>query len=196
MSWDQIRGWFDWEEIYDLAIAEATDTDTIVEVGVAYGKSLAYLARKAIDAGKKTRLIGVDPWESVWGFWDDLSILVDKEGGARQAFDAEMNRYAREELTRVEVWQQTSLDAAKRVAGWGVPIGHPSPPLSFVWIDAVHDYSHCKEDIAAWLPLIRPGGMIGGHDHTPSWPGVEQAVREAFPDGYEVRGSSWLKRVA
>ncbi len=195
MSWEQIRGWYDWQEIYALAIAEATDVDTIVEVGVAYGKSLAHLARLAMDAGKATRIIGVDPWESVWGYWDDLSILVDKEGGARQAFEAEMARYAPEERERVEIWQVPSTVAAKRVAGWGTPIGHVHPPLSFVWIDAVHDYPHALEDIAAWRPLIRPGGMIGGHDHTPSWPGVERAVRESFPDGYEVIGSSWLKRL-
>ncbi len=188
MSWEQIRGWYDWESIYDEAVAAARDDDTIVEVGVAYGKSLAYLARKAIDAGKKCRIIGVDPWESVWGYWDDLSILVDKEGGAREAFEAEMARYAPEERLRVEIWQATSIAGASRVAD------HPRP-ISFVWIDAVHDKPHVLEDIAAWMPLIRKGGMIGGHDHTPSFPGVEEAVREAFPGGYEVRGSSWLVRL-
>ncbi len=192
MSWDQIRGWYDFQDIYAEAIAAARDEDTLVEVGVAYGKSLAHLARMAIDAGKACRIIGVDPWESVWGYWDDLSILVDKEGGAREAFEAEMARYAPEERKRVDVWQKTSTDAAALVAMNQFQSGRPS----FVWIDAVHDKPHVLEDIAAWMPLIRPGGVIGGHDHTPSFPGVEEAVTEAFgKDGYEVRGSSWIKRL-
>ncbi len=192
MSWEQIRGWYDFETIYAEAIAAASDSDTLVEVGVAYGKSLAHLARMAIDAGKQCRIIGVDPWESVWGYWDDLSILVEKEGGARQAFEAEMARYAYEERKRVDIWQETSTVAAAR---WhNKPAKHG--PISFVWIDAVHDKPHVLEDIAAWMPLIRPGGMIGGHDHTPSFPGVEEAVREVFGEGgYEIRGSSWLKRL-
>jgi hypothetical protein len=45
------------------------------------------------------------------------------------------------------------------------------------------------------MPLVRPGGVIGGHDHTPSWPGVEEAVRSVFGDNYEIRGSSWIKRI-
>ncbi len=196
MSWEQIRGWYDFEAIYAEAIAAASDTDTLVEVGVAYGKSLAHLARMAIDSSKACRIIGVDPWESVWGYWDDLSILVDKEGGAREAFEAEMARYAPEERKRVQIYQQTSTDAAARVAKWGKDIdAPPGPPLSFVWIDAVHDKPHVLEDIAAWMPLVRPGGVIGGHDHTPSFPGVEEAVREAFPGGYEIRGSSWIYRL-
>ncbi len=188
MSYDQIRGWMDFEDVYDIAIAEARDGDTLIEVGVAYGKGLAYLTRAAMTSGKDLHIIGVDPWDSVWGYWDDLSILVDKAGGAREAFEGEMAKFAPEERQRADVWQATSLAAASRIAD------HPRT-VSFVFIDAVHDYEHCKEDIAAWMPLIRPGGIIAGHDHTPSWPGVEQAVREAFGDGYEVRGSSWIKRL-
>ncbi len=206
MSYDQIRGWYDFEEIYAEAIAAARDDDTLVEVGVAYGKSLAHLARMAIDAGKQCRIIGVDPWESVWGYWDDLSILVEKEGGAREAFEAEMARYAPEERKRVDVWQQFSAVAARQLLGAETFFAATSDladcgaankqPCSFVWIDAVHDKPHVLEDIAAWMPLIRPGGVIGGHDHTPSFPGVEEAVREAFGEGgYEIRGSSWLKRL-
>ncbi len=189
MSWEQIRGWFDFEDVYDRAIDEAPHEGAIVEIGVAYGKSLAYLARKAIDAGRPDILIiGVDPWESVWGEWDDLSILVDKEGGAREAFEAEMARYAPEERQRVTIWQTTGVLAAKLAPGCAV---RPS----FVFIDGRHEHKDVAEDIAAWLPLIRPGGVIAGHDHTPSWPGVETAVREAFPDGYEISKSSWIKRL-
>lgn len=190
MSWENIRGWFDYEDIYDQAIAEAGAGDTLVEVGVAYGRSLAYLARRAIDAGSHALILGVDPWPEIWGNWDDRPELLARYGGnARAAFEGEMAAHAVEERERVGVWQMTSLEAAE------VMRATMGPFVSFVFIDGCHDEASVTADIAAWLPLVRPGGVIAGHDHTPAWPGVERAVRAAFGDAYEVRKSSWWKRV-
>lgn len=54
--------------------------------------------------------------------------------------------------------------------------------LDMVYIDANHSYETTKEDIEIWLPKIRVGGIICGHDYgSPDWPGVKKAVDEAFP---------------
>jgi predicted O-methyltransferase YrrM len=60
--------------------------------------------------------------------------------------------------------------------------------LDFVYIDANHSYASVKEDILAWLPKIKKGGIIGGHDL--DWKDSEQsseyavlkAVKEIFGD--------------
>lgn len=49
---------------------------------------------------------------------------------------------------------ETSVEASKKI----------SEPLDFVYIDAAHDYDNVKADVAAWYPLVRSGGVIGGHD--------------------------------
>jgi hypothetical protein len=56
--------------------------------------------------------------------------------------------------------------------------------LDCVFIDAEHTYEGVKRDIAIWLPKVRPGGWIGGHDYDnlPRFPGVRRAVDEAFDD--------------
>ena len=60
--------------------------------------------------------------------------------------------------------------------------------LDFVFIDAAHDYENVKADIIAWLPKVKQGGWIGGHDYTWS-EGVRQACRELVPG--HVPDPSW-----
>lgn len=53
--------------------------------------------------------------------------------------------------------------------------------LDFAWIDGDHSYEQVKRDIRNYLPLIKKGGIIGGHDYdSPAYPGVKQAVDEIF----------------
>lgn len=54
--------------------------------------------------------------------------------------------------------------------------------LDWVYIDADHHYEAVKRDILAWLPKVRKGGIIAGHDYA-AYPtfGVIEAVTEIFP---------------
>lgn len=53
--------------------------------------------------------------------------------------------------------------------------------LDLVFIDADHSYEMVKADILAWMPKIRKGGTICGHDYqNPAHRGVEKAVHEIF----------------
>ena len=50
---------------------------------------------------------------------------------------------------------------------------------SFVYLDAGHDYEDIRADIAAWWPLVEPGGILAGHDYDAKLhPGVKRAVDE------------------
>ena len=65
--------------------------------------------------------------------------------------------------------------------------------FDLVFLDGDHSYSGLKADIEAWLPLVRPGGILCGHDFGGQFPGVERAVVEAFPDhqGKAHVGQTW-----
>jgi hypothetical protein len=70
---------------------------------------------------------------------------------------------------RVEILRMDSLEAARRVA---------DESLDFVFIDGDHSYEGCKRDIEVWVPKVKVGGWIGGHDYghpRKSW-GVTKAV--------------------
>lgn len=67
--------------------------------------------------------------------------------------------------------------------------------LDFVFIDADHSYQGVSTDIAAWLPKVKPGGLIGGHDYDhPDQGEVKRAVDEFF-DTVELGGNrTWWRK--
>lgn len=71
----------------------------------------------------------------------------------------------------------------------------------FVFIDGAHDYASVRSDIEVWLPFIKEGGILSGHDYGVH-PGVMKAVREKFDNGsvyrsrlYFPAGSIWAVKV-
>ena len=76
---------------------------------------------------------------------------------------------------RVTIHRADSVAAAKDI---------PDGSLDLVFIDGDHSYNGCKRDIAAWLPKVKRGGWLGGHDyHNHAEPqfdftGVDRAVDE------------------
>lgn len=76
--------------------------------------------------------------------------------------------------------------------------------LDLVYIDADHGYEGVKNDIISWLPKVRIGGIICGHDYDPTTDSVDlaRAVREVLGDievildtGGGENNHIWWKRV-
>lgn len=79
---------------------------------------------------------------------------------------------------RAPIWRDWSCEVAMRFE---------DRSLDGVFIDAEHTYEGVLRDIRFWLPTVKPGGWIGGHDYGASrYPGVERAVREHFGDAIEL----------
>lgn len=52
-------------------------------------------------------------------------------------------------------------------------------PIDYLYIDAAHDYESVRADLRAWLPHVKPGGLILGDDYGHRlFPGVRQAWDE------------------
>lgn len=67
--------------------------------------------------------------------------------------------------------------------------------FDFIYIDAEHDYENVKQDIELSLPLLKPGGIIAGHDYQPEHPGVIRAVHEMLGKPTKrFEDDSWLCR--
>lgn len=147
-----------------------------VEVGVYRGAN----ARRVMKgAPRGTRLLAVDPWLSPLGTGNTFGANdVDMAKQPQGVFD----RWYRETVkelsvfgSRVTILRLPSVEAAKTFYPDGVTTTH----FDLVFIDGDHSYEACKADIIAWLPLVKGGGWIGGHDYGKErFPGVTQAVDE------------------
>lgn len=77
--------------------------------------------------------------------------------------------------------------------------------LDFVYIDGDHSGEAVRADIEAWLPKVKPGGYICGHDYDrKKWPGLCEAVDSAARElgsplvvklGATPGGPEWLIEV-
>jgi hypothetical protein len=79
-------------------------------------------------------------------------------------------------LTRARITLQvgSSLEIARQLAREG-------RRFDSVFLDGCHEYAECKADIEIWTMLIRPGGILAGHDYWPNHWGVMEAVQETGP---------------
>jgi predicted O-methyltransferase YrrM len=192
MTWEDIPGFFDFQDIYTQAVEEAQEGDILVEVGSYLGKSTVFLARQLIDSGKYCSFFAVDTfnkpgWVRVTEAFGASPLPVPPEMAKFSLlYDAFRYNLARCGVDGVvQILPQLSTIAAR---------SFPDNSCSFVFLDADHEYSSVKEDLEAWVPKVKPGGIIAGHDYEdPLWPGVAKAVNEKCSK-VEKRGNSWMVR--
>tara|TARA_Y100000310_G_scaffold344470_1_gene457409 strand:+ start:4966 stop:5592 length:627 start_codon:yes stop_codon:yes gene_type:complete len=64
--------------------------------------------------------------------------------------------------------------------------------LDMVYIDGHHSYRACLEDVRMWLPKIKVGGTLAGHDfHLPEINRVVKMITRAIPDRKRYKDHSW-----
>jgi precorrin-6B methylase 2 len=81
------------------------------------------------------------------------SFSEDKHEPILNAFKSNIKEAGVEDV--VEIFDMKSVDAAALI---------PDQSLDICFIDADHRYSGVKADILAYLPKVKPGGIICGHD--------------------------------
>lgn len=64
--------------------------------------------------------------------------------------------------------------------------------IDFIYIDAEHTYESVKRDLDLYLPKLKKGGIIGGHDYHEVWPGVCKAIDEQLTSITQFEDTSWI----
>lgn len=140
---------------------------TFVEVGCKEGRTSGHILKTVPGS----TVVAIDPW-----IVQPQNVEGDEDRETYQDWDfekieAQFWSNIGEHRERTTMMRMTSLEAVQHFDGRAIDM---------VFIDALHDYASVKEDIAAWLPKVREGGVLAGHDFNHKWPGVERAVAESF----------------
>ena len=111
------------------------------EVGVQKGK----FARVICMKNPGVKLYAIDPWRPY------ADIPCDQE--EMDAFETQTRE--RLEPYKTVIMKMTSLEAADMIEDGS---------LDFVYLDGQHDFINVTQDLHAWSPKVRSGGIIAGHD--------------------------------
>lgn len=170
---DQIEGWMGREPLRWLA-RTARRHARIIEIGSWKGRSTKALAHP--DAV----VWAVDTWQGVPDDPTQHKLYVDTEsawGDFREHLAPEIDR------GHVVPMRMDRLKALRILAD------QYGPTFGMIFIDADHRYEAVHADITAALPMLRPGGILCGHDY--HWPGPRKAVDELLPDATRGPASLW-----
>lgn len=161
-----IDGWMGYDEL-EWLYDTAINMNNVVEIGSYRGRSSFALAHAA-----KIRLICVDPWD----------------GSVYYSENKDYNEFLKNTKSifeKITVIRDKSFNAAEKFN---------NESLDMAFIDGDHNYDHVCIDINKWLPKLRKGGIISGHDanHPPVWKAVKELLGEDVKLG---PGAIWYKHL-
>ena len=184
------QGWFYGGDIaeYRRLVEDLPEGSTMVELGCAWGRSICSVAD--IIKRKNLKVHIVDCFTGTKGepSYGDANF--------RKIFEDNIKRFGIDGQTTIH--EGLTNDIVKEI-----------PKLTdfdLIFIDADHSYEAVKQDIENWLPKLKKGGTICGHDYG-NWEGVGRAVNEKWVAGVRVNdiqfgipsgvatGSVWSKRI-
>jgi hypothetical protein len=157
----QIDGWFNYSQTFDFLVSKTPNGGVFVECGAWLGKSSSYLCDIAKD---RISINIVDTWKGSINELDTTHKLVNNFN----IYDLFIENMGERKFNAII---SDGVEASKKFNDNSCDV---------VFIDMEHTYNAVKKDIEAWLPKVKTGGYIAGHDYTSDWQGVIDAVNEIF----------------
>jgi hypothetical protein len=179
-----IQGWCDFEDVYTKVIKENLENGCIaVEVGSWLGRSAAFFISEFIRQNKDIKFYCVDLWS---GPQDDsyMNLVIENNAGSiLNLFEKNMkdcgfeNKYTK-------IIGDSALSANK----------FSNHSVDFCFIDGNHTYECVKRDISAWIPKMKKGSIMAGHDVDRE--SVSRAVKECFGSNWSnISERSWIAEI-
>ena len=154
--------WFTYPKLYSDMIGKYKSGAKFVEVGSWKGRSAVYMAVEILNSNYDIDFSCVDTWE---GSIEHKEMDVIKSNLLYKEFLTN--------ISPVKKYINPIRASSKEASSF-----FEDSSLDFVFIDASHEYEDVLEDIKYWLPKIKKGGTLAGHDYGSS--GVNKAVNEYF----------------
>ena len=156
-------------------------------VGAEVGVQRGYFSFDLCSTGKFIKFYSIDSWDDQWEdvrFYSnsisnkkipqqEFNDWVKDFGGwedHNQVYETACKRLSIFEFN--EVIREKSVEAAEKFE---------DESLDFVYIDSSHDFNTVNDDLKAWFPKVKKGGIVAGDDY------ADQCVVHSFNDGRQVR---------
>lgn len=174
-----IFGYSRYINFYRDIVAAAEDDALFVELGSFLGQSTAAMGCFIKSSGKRIKFDAVDIFE-LTHFSDEPHFKVIEEHGGDflAAFKSNLEKAQVEDA--VTIVKATSLEAAAT---------YEDRSVSFIMIDASHTYEDVTDDINAWFPKLKIGGVMSGDDL--DWSEVKRAVDDSCKHYAVYERSTW-----
>ncbi len=160
------------------------DNPFIGELGTWIGSSTITTAKELKQYGG--HLLAIDWFKGSGGTNQHLRDIAAKTN----VFSIFMKNIGYSDVDNVSILNMDSESASKLIEG---------RPFDVFFIDADHRYEYIKRDIGLWLPKVKKGGILCGHDYSTPHPGIIKAVYETFGgDNFgtlKERGTIWWVEV-
>lgn len=161
--------WFTFPKLYSYFVEVVPNDGHIVEIGSWKGKSASYMAVEIINSGKNIKFDCIDQWDK----FDPLYYSNDEYVKKNAIYELFLSNI--EPVKNIiNPIKRESIEASKL---------YRDKAIDVVFIDACHDYECVKNDINAWLPKIKNGGILSGHDYNQD--SVKRAVKEILSN-YDI----------
>lgn len=175
--------WFSYFFLYSNMVKKFPSGSKFVEIGTWEGRSAVAMAVEIINSEKDIDFTVIDTFDG-GGRYNANEIILNGK-----VFEAYKNNIIydiyRKNIKPVEhVIRTICCDSVRASRVFA------DKSLDFVFIDGDHTYEGCKKDILAYLPKMKSGGVLAGHDFRHDCPGVVQAVDEVLGTG---RFSPWYQ---
>lgn len=141
---------------------------SVVEIGV----ERAHYTKHLLAALPDAKVYGVDPWLAYKGYREHVT--QEKLDG----FYAEAQQRIAEFGDRGLLIRAASVEAAA---------GFADESIDVVYIDGNHTLPFVIPDLAAWVPKVRSGGMVCGHDYGRRRVGHVREAVIAWTNAYDIR---------
>ncbi len=167
-----IEGWFsDQEGLQYLTECMAFPGEIIVELGTWMGRSTSWVAEWIHS--HEGKLYCVDLWQA----WE--------RGNDRTPWqDFEWYMWKTNLLDSINVLKKDTVAAAEEF---------DDESVALVMFDADHSREQLTKELKAWIPKVKPGGILCGHDYNnPSHPDVTQVVNQFFGKPDRVKDWFWV----
>jgi methyltransferase family protein len=153
-SYQEIQGWFDSQDVFEIALARTHGKANFLEIGTWLGCSTGCLAGRIKELNKDIKLYVVDTFKGDPTCQFHVDEVAKHGGSIRPQFIQNMTDLGVMDI--IEIVEDTS---------WGAFDKLKHLEFDFIFHDGSHQPEILDKDLINYWTLLKNGGMYGGHDY-------------------------------